>query len=397
MTIFATIFACLACISYSRRVQTSIERLVTAPPVAPAMIAHSNQTEFFKLQENQHVSPLSLVEIRPSISVAQRSRPITYRESMAMLVFLLLVLLSVAVTWKSNAKHDEADYDWSCAAQPDRNDAEKILSNAAYVSSSLTKVVACLSSGEVLAEVVMCVNSTVDDLAAAVLKKASIKVCTHIISMRHNDVDLVGNQVLRDLGMKPLLHASVIVTVHPKQTLKISFQPSDAPTADGYLIDSGIAFCDHKGLQYGWSHDNTDGCRKRARLEDPILDSFVIPDRAGKHGRSFHWKIVLEPGEYEVTLGFSDPHPLYGRKDGNAGRLNGSPFDAGKGSPHKELKRDVLLLGRELRLEGSYATGLSAPSYIHICGGSLPRDESKGEISHDVASMPSSNLNVRKL
>jgi hypothetical protein len=342
-------------------------------------------------------------------------------------MFLLIgTAVSSAFYWRRDAKQESVDADsswdeqlgkkeerpeskwkivarkrdkWCPRREQSSEEAAKSPSEAARSAqdkANSTKVVASLTTGEIFAEVVICVSSTVDDLAAAILKKANVKASTHILSIRQQGAEVAGKNVLRDLGMKPLMHSSVTVMLYRRKTIKISFQPSDAPKADGYLVDSGEKFCDRGGVKYGWSHDNTDGGRKRARLQDAVLDTFVIPDRAGKYGRSFHWKIALEPGDYEVAFGCSDPHPVYGRKDGNAGRLNGSPFDVGKGSPNKELATDVVLTGRELRLEGSYASGLSAPSYIHICGGSLPRDESKGDVSNAYLAPTSFTRSPRK-
>merc|ERR1712107_194629 len=84
--------------------------------------------------------------------------------------------------------------------------------------------------------------------------------------------------------------------------------------------------------RYGWSHDNTDGCRKRNRNNDVLLDTLVVPDRSRRHrGKDFHWKIALDPGVYNVTLGMCDPEFGGNGHAGSRGKLNGQPFDLGTG------------------------------------------------------------------
>lgn len=388
---FASLFACLVCVGSGRRVQTSVERLLVAPTTTVSLLEDSNRTGC--VHEKSSASQQSLLELPRHAGEESYVARWSSSKTITLLFALTGGAFSLLAFCMSNRKEDldlSRSFDESLSEGKEKpllnSEAETNAADApssAHISSNLAKVVAFSVAGEIIAEVVICVSSTVDDLTAAILKKAGMKASTHIVSVRHKDVDLTGKQVLRDLGMKPLMHSSVIVTARKKKTLKISFQPVDAPVADDYLIDSGEKFCNHAGFMYGWSHDNTDGGRKRARLPDPVLDTFVIPDRSGKHGRDFHWKIELEPGEYEVKLGFSDPHPVYGRKDGNAGRLHGASFDVGRGTSRKELKRDLVVSGRELRLEGSYATGLSGPCYIHICGGSFdPEDENNEESLH---------------
>jgi hypothetical protein len=242
-------------------------------------------------------------------------------------------------------------------------DPDKVSASLAQV----TRVLAVDSSGEEVAEVLICVNSTVKDLVAAILKSAHIQGSDHGVQLTYDGAKLVGSQILQDVGMKPSTDYIVTVSISQRRTIRISFQPADAPKPEGYLIDCGQVFQDHGTLSYGWSHDNTDGCRKRNRQTNSLLDTFIIPDRKGKYDGQIHWKIALSPGDYEVKLGFSDPHPLHGRRDTNAGTMNGRAFDAGSSLPNKEVTMDMDVSGKYLRLVGSYPN-MSALSYITIGG-----------------------------
>jgi hypothetical protein len=274
------------------------------------------------------------------------------------------------------------------AAPPLRKTFAREDQGAAANLAFMTNVLAVDSSGDTVAEFLISVNSTVKDLIASILKNANIKGSDHGIQLVFDDAKLTGPQVLRDVGMKPSTDSTVTVTITKKKTIKISFQPADAPKSEGYFIDSGNVFQDHGGLSYGWSHDTSDGCRKRNRHADPVQDTFIIPDRKGKYDGELHWKIALSPGDYEVTLGFADNNS-FGRKDSNCGTMNGRPFDASKSfNPSKEVTMDMDVQGKYLRLVGSYPN-LSALSYISICG---PPQRAFGSSAVDLTSKPDMSL-----
>ncbi len=87
--------------------------------------------------------------------------------------------------------------------------------------------------------------------------------------------------------------------------IQINFQPSQAPTVLGWLVDGGQTFARRSnGLSYGWDRDLTDAVRDRNEVDDQRLDTLIILGNAGSNAPS--WSIALENGTYEVTVTCGD-------------------------------------------------------------------------------------------
>jgi hypothetical protein len=164
--------------------------------------------------------------------------------------------------------------------------------------------------------------------------------------------------------------------------LRITFEPPDSPTPDGYEKDSGQLFGPQQTqhtptmptLNYGWNCDlNADGddFRDREVFADQVLDTLVVLDREGSCADPVVWEIELPNGEYTVTVGYSDPayHVI---TDGCM--LEGesaSVGTVGQASP-AEYTRTLTLTDGRLTFSGKY-NGVAAVcediSYILITPG----------------------------
>ena len=159
--------------------------------------------------------------------------------------------------------------------------------------------------------------------------------------------------------MYTCLHAAVI--------LKINFQHSTMATPMGYFKDSGEAFGDRSnGYEYGW------GCDLRADVRDRQNagtrdSSLIIPDRLSKCAND-EWNIELPDGRYTVEVGYSDPSHDTTTSGCKVEGLNASVGTVVKGARQtKELI--VVVADSKLTLSGSFSSGCTSFSFIHISTG----------------------------
>ncbi|QOV89969.1 Kelch repeat-containing protein [Humisphaera borealis] len=82
--------------------------------------------------------------------------------------------------------------------------------------------------------------------------------------------------------------------------IKVNFQPATAPTAAGYVIDSGEVYGSRGTLSYGWSTSHTDAVFDRNVNADQVLDTQVAVKAASK------WELAVPNGQYTVAVGVGD-------------------------------------------------------------------------------------------
>lgn len=80
----------------------------------------------------------------------------------------------------------------------------------------------------------------------------------------------------------------------------MNFQPATAPTAAGYVIDSGEVYGSRGTLSYGWSTSHTDAVFDRNVNADQVLDTQVAVKAASK------WELAVPNGQYTVAVGVGD-------------------------------------------------------------------------------------------
>ena len=98
----------------------------------------------------------------------------------------------------------------------------------------------------------------------------------------------------------------------PEFTVKINFQPNQAPAVPGYLVDGGQVFADRgHGYRYGWSMDVAATARDRNSplSSDQLRDTLMHFQKLGPPDAI--WEIAVPDGIYRVVAlsgdaGFSD-------------------------------------------------------------------------------------------
>lgn len=81
-------------------------------------------------------------------------------------------------------------------------------------------------------------------------------------------------------------------------TIQINFQPANAPTVNGWLVDSGAIFGDRgNDRHYGWSASTLD-TRDRNRIDDQLGDTLNHMQRSGRP----QWEIAVPNGDYRVSV-----------------------------------------------------------------------------------------------
>jgi N-acetylneuraminic acid mutarotase len=91
-------------------------------------------------------------------------------------------------------------------------------------------------------------------------------------------------------------------------TIRVNFQPSDAPIPAGYFADSGATFADRgNGYSYGWDADDTTAVRDRNAPSsvDQRYDTFAHMQLGGVNRK---WEIALPNGAYQVRVVAGDPN-----------------------------------------------------------------------------------------
>jgi len=100
--------------------------------------------------------------------------------------------------------------------------------------------------------------------------------------------------------------ANVSVTAVALFAVKINFQPAQAPTVAGYLVDSGLTFADRgNGYSYGWNVDLTVDSRDRNLISDQLRDTFIHLQKPN-HPPGV-WELAVPNGTYRVYLVSGDP------------------------------------------------------------------------------------------
>jgi uncharacterized repeat protein (TIGR03806 family) len=90
-------------------------------------------------------------------------------------------------------------------------------------------------------------------------------------------------------------------TAVPSFAVKINFQPNQAPTVPGYLVDGGQVFADRgNGYRYGWSTDVAATARDRnsALAPDQLRDTLIHFQKLGPPDAI--WEIAVPDGTYQV-------------------------------------------------------------------------------------------------
>jgi hypothetical protein len=161
----------------------------------------------------------------------------------------------------------------------------------------------------------------------------------------------------------------------------VDFGPGPEPASPDYLLDKGDAFQQHdqdaapetKGSgffpSYGWSHDNTDGARRRGKERNAMLDTMVIPDRGETRRKGeTKWMCTLpSAGMYLCTICVGDAeHP-----GSYSGTVNSVQFS----STPRELKRmqfqdisvemQITETNQTLEIVGSWPQ-LSSMNAVHV-------------------------------
>jgi len=90
------------------------------------------------------------------------------------------------------------------------------------------------------------------------------------------------------------------VSPPPPGAIHISFQPADAPTEPGYLVDSGLSYGNRGGYTYGWSTSHTDVVVDREANTDQLLDSNIGVKAGAK------WNLNVPNGTYNVKVSVGD-------------------------------------------------------------------------------------------
>ena len=75
---------------------------------------------------------------------------------------------------------------------------------------------------------------------------------------------------------------------------KIDFKPASAPTAAGYMADTGKTFTSQNGLQYGWTLNNQADTRDRKTSADDLHDTLIAFNNS-------KWEIAVPNGSYTVS------------------------------------------------------------------------------------------------
>lgn len=103
-------------------------------------------------------------------------------------------------------------------------------------------------------------------------------------------------------GISPQAQTTIVANETPPGPLyAINFQPEDAFTPQGYLVDSGRSYDDIRG--YGWTHKSLDGSRDRDNPLSPdnTYDTSIraLPDAV--------WEMNVPNGTYSITVCAGDP------------------------------------------------------------------------------------------
>jgi fibronectin type 3 domain-containing protein len=85
-------------------------------------------------------------------------------------------------------------------------------------------------------------------------------------------------------------------------TIYVNFQPLDAPTPPGYLVDNGQVYgpSNRNNKTYGWTVNSQGQTRLRGLTSDPLLDTVLLWLAGAK------WEIAVPNGTYDVKVGIGD-------------------------------------------------------------------------------------------
>jgi alpha-L-fucosidase len=157
---------------------------------------------------------------------------------------------------------------------------------------------AALASGGWLAE--KCAVRLTSDVATAQIHFTTDGSTPGKNSPRYQrPITLRRGQTLRACAMIPGAAASDEVMFALGAT-RIIFQPTDEPTREGFLADTGAVFgLRPNGMSYGWSSDHSAQTRKRGKAQ--VNDTFCHFLANQK------WELALPNGRYFVQVTVGDP------------------------------------------------------------------------------------------
>ncbi len=156
-----------------------------------------------------------------------------------------------------------------------------------------------------------------------------------------------------------------LVGPDPSSLRSVNFQPADAPTPVGFLVDSGEPFSSTRG--YGW--DARVGTRDRRKPVPHVLDTLVFTSE------SREWNLALPNGWYRVWFAMGDPEYSQGP---HRLRIEGEMDIQGERTPAgRSIERSVLTMVTDgsLSVELGDGKNTSALNYITVQAVPAPTGE----------------------